>query len=119
MLKKKVGLEGVRIYAYHGYYPEEQVIGTEYLVDVETISDVRNDGNDLLKDTVNYEVLMDIVCNEMAEKRKLIETVALSILKRIKLEFADVEEIKVSIRKLRLPMKAELRNSVVEFHYKK
>ena len=30
----KVGLEGVKFFAYHGFYEEEQQIGGEYILDV-------------------------------------------------------------------------------------
>lgn len=118
-ITKTVGLAGIKIHAFHGYYPEEQILGTDYLIDLETAGPAGQDGNDELEDTVNYEILMDIVCQEMAIKRKLIETVAISILERTRERFAFLDEIKVSIRKLGLPMKAELKNSYVVFHYRK
>ena len=34
IIKQKVSLEGVRFFAYHGFYPEEQVLGAEFIVDL-------------------------------------------------------------------------------------
>ncbi len=116
-LRKKIALEGVRFFAFHGFYPEEQILGNEFLVDLTTEMDVLNDGNDELADTLNYERLFEIVSEEMQQTRKLLETVALSTINRIKEEFPFANSIKISIRKLRLPLKGEIRNSLVEFTF--
>ena len=118
-IKQKVALEGVRFFARHGYYPEEQKIGTDFLVDIETEMFVTENLNDELSDTVNYERLFDIVSQEMKTPRKLLETVAHRILKTILAEFSQLETAKVSIRKLNLPVKGEVKNSLVELTYTK
>ncbi|HZG71215.1 MAG TPA: dihydroneopterin aldolase, partial [Chondromyces sp.] len=114
LLKQKVALQGVRFFAYHGYYEEEQKIGNEFLVDVETECDVAENLSDELGDTINYERLLEIAVTEMAVTRKLLETVAHAILKKIITEFPEVAMAKVSIRKSNLPVKTEVKNSLVE-----
>ncbi|PWG82093.1 dihydroneopterin aldolase [Pararcticibacter amylolyticus] len=116
-LRKKIGLEGIRFFAFHGFYPEEQVLGNEFMVDIITEMQVVHDGNDELEDTVNYEKLYEIAESEMKNTRKLLETVALSIIERIKELFPDIDTIRVSIRKMRLPLSGEINNSLVEFNY--
>lgn len=118
-IKQKVALESVRFFARHGYYPEEQKVGNEFLVTVETEMLVAENLSDELSDTVNYERLLEIVSFEMKNSRKLLETVAHYILKTIVEEFPQVETVKVSISKLNLPVKAELKNSLVELTYYK
>lgn len=117
ILRKKIALEGIRFYAFHGFYPEEQVLGNEFEVDIETESEVVYDGNDNLEDTINYERLFIIASSEMQQPRKLLETVALEILKRVRDEFPFVISVKVRLRKMHLPLKGEIRNSFVEFAY--
>ena len=117
IIRKKIALEGVRFFAYHGFYPQEQILGNEFFLDVETEMAISKDGNDVLADTVNYERLFEIASSEMQETRKLLETVAISILNRIREEFNEVDRIRVAIRKSRLPLNGEIRNSLVEFSY--
>lgn len=116
-IRQKVALEGARFFSYHGYYPEEQVLGNEYLVDIETEAEVADDGNEDISRTVNYERLLTIARQEMSEPRKLLETVAHGILKKIRHEFLSVVKIRVVIRKLRPPFSTEVENSVIELNF--
>ena len=118
-ISQKVSLEGIRIFAFHGFYPEEQVLGTEFILDIDTSLDVFDNGKDDLANTVNYVRLFEIASEEMKITRKLIETVAHSILERIRHEFLAVQTIRVSIRKLNPPMGAEVRNSAIELVFKR
>ncbi|KAA8478528.1 dihydroneopterin aldolase [Arcticibacter tournemirensis] len=118
-IKKKIGLEGVRFFAYHGFYPEEQILGNEFIVDIITEMDVLSDGDDELANTVNYERLFEIAALQMKKTQKLLETVAIGILNTIKEEFPSLDTIRISIRKTRLPLEGEINNSLVEFTYRK
>lgn len=118
-ISQKVSLEGVRFFAFHGFYPEEQVLGTEFILDIDASLDVFDNGKDDLANTVNYVRLFEIASEEMKITRKLIETVAHSILERIRHEFLAVQTIRVSIRKLNPPMGAEVKNSAIELVFKR
>ncbi len=119
IIRQKVALEAVRFFAFHGFYPEEQLTGNEFLVDVVTEMQVKGGGDDELGNTVNYERLFEIVSAEMSRPRKLLETVAHAVLTQIAGEFPLVDMVQVSIRKLRLPVKGEVRNSLVELTYRR
>lgn len=114
---KRVSLEGVRIFAHHGYFPEEQIIGTPFSIDVFTEMESVDDESDDLQLTVDYGRLFEIVSEEMKITRKLLEKVAHAIISRIKDEFPALSKIRVSITKLSLPIKGEVRNSKVELIY--
>jgi dihydroneopterin aldolase len=115
-----VALEGAEFYAYHGFYPEEQVIGTHFLVDVQVgfyaEIDVEKDN---LSNTVNYEVLYAIIEEEMKHTRKVIESVAQAILNRITTEFLFIETAIVTIKKQRPPFRGPLKQSVITLSYHK
>lgn len=117
-LRKKVALEGLRFYAFHGFYPEEQVLGNEFEVDIETECEAADDGSDNLEDTINYEKLFEIASAEMRQSRKLIETVAINILGQVKERFPFILSATVRIRKMHLPLKGEMRNALVEYRYR-
>ena len=117
VIKQKVSLEGVRFYAYHGFYPEEQVLGTEFIVDIDTEMEVYTAGGDDISSTVNYERLFQIVSDEMRNPKKLIETVAHGILQQIRHEFLAVKNIRVVIRKMHPPLSGDVRNSSIELTF--
>lgn len=118
-IRQKVGLEGIQFYAYHGFYPEEQKVGNNFLVDIETEMLVKENISDDLSSTLNYETLFEIAETHMKVPVKLLETVAHQILKEIVLKLPAVEHVKVSIRKLNLPVKGEVKSSLVELTYTK
>ncbi len=117
IIKQKVSLNGVRFFSYHGFYPEEQILGTEFIVNIDTELEVYGSGADNIANTINYERLLQIASEEMKTPRKLIETVAHSILERIRHEFLAVQFIRISIRKMHPPMGAEINNSTIELSF--
>ena len=118
-ITQTVALESVRFFAFHGFYPEEQLIGNEFIVDIVTEMPVTNDGGDNLENTVNYERLHQIAESEMKATKKLLETVAHAILNKVIAEFPFIERVEVSIRKMALPLKGEVKNSLIKLTYNK
>ncbi|RYU92228.1 dihydroneopterin aldolase [Mucilaginibacter terrigena] len=116
----KVALQGAEFYAYHGFYHEEQLIGTHFLVDVQVgfYADIDLD-KDNLSNTVNYEMLYAIIEQEMKHTRKVIETVAQAILNRVKTEFTFIEMAEVTIKKQRPPFSGPIKQSVITLSYQK
>ena len=119
IIRQKVALEGVRFFAYHGYYPEEQKIGNDFVIDIETEMIVVENLSDELGDTINYERLYEIAVLEMKTPRKHLETVAHRVLKAVLADFPQLESARISIKKLNLPVKGEIKNSLVELTYSK
>ena len=71
---------------------------------------------DEINNTVNYEQLYNIACDEMKITRKLIETVGQGITKNIREKFPFVKSIKVAIKKMDPPLKGKVgHSSVVSF----
>ena len=114
---QKVALQNVHFFAYHGFYPIEQVLGSEFILDIEIEFEVFNNGSDDLAQTVNYGRLYEIASVEMKNTRKLIEAVAHAILEQIRHEFLAVKRIRVVIRKMHPPVKGEVGNSLVELKF--
>ena len=89
MYLQTVALNDVKCFSFHGYYPEEQLTGTEFLVSVEVTFYPSGDTEDLER-TVNYEVLNTIIREEMASTKQLLETVVRQILDRVVSSFSFV-----------------------------
>jgi dihydroneopterin aldolase len=99
-----IAVHGAEFFAYHGFYPEEQKLGTKFIVDVQVdFTPVNNLKEDKIANTVDYEKIYNAVAEQMKQTRKLIETVAQSIADDIKIQYPFVEKIQVSIKKLNPP----------------
>jgi 7,8-dihydroneopterin aldolase/epimerase/oxygenase len=117
IIRQKVALQGARFFAFHGFYSEEQLTGSEFIVDVETELEVFNDGNDDISQTVNYEKLYNIIAIQMKRPHKLLESVAHAILEDIRHEFISVKNIHIAIRKVNPPLGSEVKNALVELAF--
>ncbi len=117
MYQQKVALRDVRCHAFHGFYPEENLIGCVFMVDAEVTFNTNNEDTENLDKTVNYEVLNNILLKEMRQTQKLLETVVKNILDQIKATYPFVLTAKVGIRKLNPPMPGQIGCSYVELSY--
>lgn len=111
-----VALRDVKCFALHGYYPEEQLTGTWFMVDV-TVTFVHTGDTENLQHTVNYEVINTIILEEMANTQKMLETVVRNILDRVTGNYPFVKTAEAGIRKLNPPMPGEIGHSFVQLSY--
>ncbi|MHB8208773.1 dihydroneopterin aldolase [Mucilaginibacter sp.] len=110
----EINLNGAEFFAFHGYYPEEQLLGSRFLVDLSVSFEPTADlAEDDLLNTVNYEQLYNIACEEMKITRKLIETVAQTIADTIKQKFPFVKNTRVCIKKINPPLNGKVGYSSV------
>ena len=100
-----IKLENIRVFAHHGCLSEETKIGSDYRVDLLVKADLSASAkSDDLKDTVDYVLLNAIVKNQMAIPSKLLETVALRIIKSIFTKSLMVKKVTISISKINPPI---------------
>lgn len=111
-----VALKDVKCFAYHGYYPEEQLTGIYFMVDI-TVTFRPDQDTENLQRTVNYEVLNQIILDEMKQSRKMLETVVKRILDRTIREYPFLLSAEAGIRKLNPPMPGEIGHSFVQLSY--
>ena len=116
MFLQTVALNDVKCFALHGYYPEEQLTGTEFLVSVEVTFIPSGDTEDLER-TVNYEVINTIIREEMRSTRKMLESVVKLILDRLISAYPFVLTAKAGIKKMHPPMPGEINHSFVQLSY--
>lgn len=109
----RIDVNDIRCFAFHGCLPSESKIGTNYKVGVSAFGDFtaacETDNLDL---TVDYCIVSDIVVEEMAIASKLIEHVALRIVKRLKTAYSN-SDFEVRIMKISAPINQNVGN--VEF----
>ncbi|WP_343685934.1 dihydroneopterin aldolase [Chryseobacterium gleum] len=111
----KIYLEDVKIYAYHGVLPEENIIGTYYILNVELHTDLwKAAESDDLHDTISYADINDILHSEMKIKSRLLEHVAGRMITKIHSSFPQVDYIKLKITKTVPPMQGEMKGASIE-----
>lgn len=111
----KIFLEDVKIYAYHGVLPEENIIGTNYILNAEIHTDLwAAAASDDLNDTISYADINEIIHNEMKISSKLLEHVAGRIITKIGEKFSQISYIKLKITKTSPPMKGEMKGASIE-----
>ncbi|MFD2865955.1 dihydroneopterin aldolase [Mucilaginibacter antarcticus] len=115
-----VSLHGAAFFAYHGFYAEEQKIGNHFLVDIDVeFTPAADTMEDNLDNTVNYEWLYDMVCEEMKINRKLIETVAQAVINQIVQQYPFAISVRVVLKKLNPLLGAKVGHSAVTLSYQK
>jgi dihydroneopterin aldolase len=101
----RISLEGMEFYSHHGYYREEQIIGTRFIIDfhfeVDTTEAQRTDE---LKKTVNYHTVYAMIREEMALDARLIEHVAWRILRMAHQRFPEIQSASIKISKMNPPL---------------
>lgn len=114
----EISLKNVRFYAFHGVLDEERETGNEFVVNFSVLIPFSDQiGEDNIADTVSYAELYEIIAQEMAEPRNLLETVAFSIVKKVKSRFPEILRGHISIEKSRPPIPSMLGQAVVTLHF--
>ena len=99
-----IHLHNLRFFAFHGLYEEEKLDGNNFELDV----DIDVDANEkiiLLKQTVDYVMLHDIIDKRMQQATPLLETLAQDLAEIIHHADNRIKNISISIKKLSPPIK--------------
>lgn len=112
-----IRLNRIQVHAHHGCWAEETVIGGEYEVDVAVEYDYMEAAKtDDLSKTVDYVEVKEMVYEEMRTPYKLIETVALKIIQRIRSRFPEAKNCFVRVTKINAPMGGQVQSVSVELN---
>jgi len=110
-----IKLKNIRTFSYHGCLIEEGKIGSDYSVDLEIRTNLKQSSEtDNLHDTVDYVHLNRIVVEEMAIRSHLLEHVAKRIITRVLSELETVSKITVAVSKLNPPIGGDVEAVTIE-----
>jgi len=112
-LKTKIEIREAAFYAYHGYYAEEQLIGSQFIVNAKVTLYNTDFADDLLTETVNYQTMYTIIKEEMNVPRSLIETLGQSIIERMMITFPAVVKASISLEKINPSIGGKLKSALV------
>lgn len=115
-----IKLENIEIYAYHGCFEEEQIVGNWFQVNLtlETPMELAAK-TDNIKDALNYQSVVEIVRKEMAIKSHLLENVAQRILIVLFTTFNTLLFAEVSVSKMNPPVGGKMKCVTVVMSQKK
>lgn len=103
--KIRVELSDACFHSYHGVFPQEREVGNEFRVDISVEYPVPAEFSDSNLDNIlSYADLFDIAEEEMSKPRNLLESVAISITKRIEEKWPQSKRIRVRIEKKNPPI---------------
>ena len=100
-----IEISGIRCYGYTGYFPEEQVLGQWFEVDLTIWMDLSVTGSDdQLENTLNYADVVERVTNLLETSRfKTIEKLNAVIIEAV-LAFAPVQKVHSRLVKVTPPI---------------
>jgi dihydroneopterin aldolase len=98
-----VYLKNVRLFAYHGLYPEEAINGNFFEIDL-TVKYTKQEPVQSIEETIDYASLYELLKSEMNIRRSLLETLGRDICDLIKERYPQILSIELDIRKINAPI---------------
>jgi dihydroneopterin aldolase len=104
-----IKVHGIRTFSFHGCLEEEEIIGGNYIVNVEVDCDFKTAAlEDDLSKTIDYVAIKEIVVKQMSIRNKLIESVAYNIVHEIKENFSTANKCRIEIKKINPPIDGDI-----------
>jgi dihydroneopterin aldolase len=115
MANYQVSIDDIRIFAFHGLYPEERILGNWYTLDVLVESESQTNFSDDIANTIDYSHIYNICKQVMSKPVDLLETVAETIAQKIRAELSEELTVLVQISKENPPMGVSAGRSTVVY----
>ena len=115
----KVILKGIQFHGYHGVAEAERQLGQKYEIDLELTTDLSAAGKtDDLTRTIDYAEVVQLAIKIGTQGSfQLFETLAETIAEAILTQF-QIEEVRITVKKLTPPIEPRLAYAGVEIHRK-
>lgn len=117
MMIQTIALKEIKFYAYHGFYPVEQLTGNHFSVDVEVAFSAFEADSEDIANTVNYEVINEVVTSQMMATKKMLESVVKNIIDDLRGHYPFLKTAIVGIKKMSPAMPGEVGYSFVQLSY--
>ena len=111
----KIGLSNIETHGHHGVFKEEQEKGNLFFTDVDVwYKSNKSVKTDNLEDTFDYQIILDVVKEEMIKPSKLLEHLAGRIIATLAKADKRIKKIRVKIAKLNTPIDGKAEKSIIE-----
>jgi 7,8-dihydroneopterin aldolase/epimerase/oxygenase len=114
-----VTVENLKLFAYHGLYPEEQKLGNWFLLDIDLAYKLGEKQNVEIEETVNYVQVIELTKQRMCSKENLLENVLTNLKTDLLTHFAFLQAIKLKITKYQAPIASFQGQVSVSLNWKK
>lgn len=116
----KIILKGIQFHGYHGVAEAERQLGQKYEIDIELMTDLSAAGRtDDLARTIDYAQVVQLVIEiGTGQSFQLFEAIAETIAEIILAQF-QIEEVRITVKKLSPPIEPSLTYAGVEIHRKR
>lgn len=100
-----IELENMEFFAFHGCFREEQIVGNSFMVNVKLEGNFSVPAeSDNIADAVNYQIIFNLVKEQMSVTSHLLEHVAKRILDAIYEKYPDLDKASVKVSKVNPPL---------------
>lgn len=101
ILMDTIKIENLEVFARHGVFKEENILGQKFVICCEIYTDVHMAGvSDELKYSIDYGAICHFIKDFMENNTfNLIETVAEGIAERILIDYNFIDSVKVEVKK--------------------
>jgi 7,8-dihydroneopterin aldolase/epimerase/oxygenase len=99
-----IHLHNLHFRSFHGLYEEERILGNDYELDLTVGAEPASLPVDHIDQTLDYTALYRLVKERMSVPTPLLETVITGISEEIRLKYAAVSKISISLKKLYPPV---------------
>ena len=109
MSMDEIQIEGLRIFGYHGVYPEEEARGQDFVLSLRLFLSLQQAGlSDGLDKSISYEEVCLFIKDEFNKQRhQLIETVAERLSAALFRKYAGLKELEIKLSKPDAPIDAQ------------
>ena len=110
-----IELENIEIYAHHGCFETERVVGNKFLVQARLTADCSKAAeSDCIDDALNYQTAYDIIEREMKIPSALLEHVTQRILNALFAQFpSQLKEARITVSKIAPPLRGHVQKASV------
>lgn len=114
-IKQFIEINNFKIFAYHGFYDEEQKLGNWFRINLRIgLNFFKSAQTDSLSDTLNYEKVFEVINIQMRIKSRLLEHLAMRIAKNLIPLDDSINYLRIKIEKLLVPIEANVESTAIE-----
>ncbi len=113
-----IKIQGLEIFAHHGVFPEENVLGQKFIISATLFLDTRKAGKtDQLEESIHYGLVSQDIKTWMEENTyQMIERVAEEICERLLLKYEKLQGITLEVKKPWAPILLPVDSVSVTIH---
>ena len=105
-----IEIEGMEIFAYHGCFEAEQIVGNKFMVYACLHYNCHCPAStDDIADALSYQTAYEIIAREMMKRSHLLEHVGKRMLDALYAAFPQLQYAKIKISKMNPPLGGQIR----------